>query len=129
MIPLWGYIGAGGLAIGLLTGWTARDWKADADTLKATRAAEKREDQARAAVWDRADQRERDREQNQTQLVRDSHTIREIVKNGPPIPADCAGSADLRRVLDDAVTSANADAARQSGKPLPADPGASRPAD
>lgn len=129
MIPITAYLTAGALAAGALAGWTLRDWKADADALKAVQSAQKREDAARDAVQARADEREKAREANQTQLVRDSHTIREIVKNGPPIPADCAASADVRRVLDDAVTAANAASAGQPRQPMPADRSAAHAAD
>lgn len=130
MIPPQILVVGGGVLLlaGLFGGWTVRDWKADSDTLAATKDAREHEDAARAAIWSRADKREQDRETGAQQLATDRTTIREYYRDAPPVPANCAAPAPVVGVLERAVAAANAAAIGQSVAALPADPGAAESA-
>jgi hypothetical protein len=121
MIPISAYIGGGALLMGVLGGWTVRDWKADSDEAKAERKAftqytaltEALADQSLAYEYTVQDLRSGER--------RDRETIREIYRN-VEIPAECAVPADAVSLLDNAIRDANASASRQPSGILPPAP-------
>lgn len=121
MIPPQLLIGAAALSIiaGFAGGWTVRDWKADSEALEAADAAQAREDAARAAIWQRADKREADREANEQRLATDRVTIKEYYRNAPPVPDNCAAPDAIVGVLQRAVATANASALGQSVEAMP----------
>lgn len=124
MIPLWAY-GVGGaalLAVGTAGGWTARDWKADSDTLAAKVAADKARDAAVKLAYDASASFEGERATIHVEAAEARSTVREIYKN-VEVPADCVVDPAGVRLLDQAIE-ATGDAASKSGAAVPADPGA-----
>lgn len=129
-IPIsWCLGGAAASALlGVIGGWTVRDWKRDSEVLAGIKKATEQVDQQRQVIDKAALAYEQERENERFQTnVRES-TIREIYRDRP-VPADCAVGGDVRGVLDEAVRSANARAAGQPAPGLPADPAAAGPAD
>lgn len=114
--PMVLYAGAGALLIGLATGWSVRDWKADADALRAVEAANKAQQAAVAAVDTSSTKLETVVAELQPLEIETRNTIREVYRN-VEVPADCAVPAAGVRLLDDARLNANAAAA---GEPLAA---------
>lgn len=111
--PMVLYAGAGALLIGLATGWSVRDWKADADALRAVEAANKAQKAAVAAVDTSSAQFETVVAKLQPLEIETRNTIREVYRN-VEVPADCAVPAAGVRLLDDARLNANAAASGQS---------------
>lgn len=106
-LPIWGYVGAGALAVGLLGGWTVRDWRAESQI--AAIHAELQE--ARNEQLARADQSAANYETQRATIQRDIirlpaevRTIYETVT----VPAACEPSPDALRLLDRAISGANA---------------------
>ena len=112
--PLALYAGAGALLIGLAAGWSVRDWKADADALRAVEAANKAQQAAVAAVDTSSTKLETVVAELQPLEIETRNTIREVYRN-VEVPADCAVPAAGVRLLDDARLNANAAA---TGEPL-----------
>ncbi len=122
------YAGVGALLLGTAAGWTVRDWKADADALRAVEAANAAQKAAIAAIEKPSERFESTIAQLKPLEIETRNTIREVYRN-VEVPADCAVPAAGVRLLDDARVNANAAAA---GEPLPAVRGTSegsRPAD
>ena len=94
-------------------GWQVRAWRCDAALLKQERAAAKALAKAQAQVEASATSYEQDRSQGYVDTVRRQETVRTIYRDRP-VHGSCAVPDDARRVLDDAVASANASA---SGEP------------
>jgi len=121
MIPVWARGAAGALLVGVMGGWTVRDWKADSDALEAEEKAQARYE---ARVNDLAEQSLRFEQLAQTIRASertDRETIREIYRD-KVVPAECAVPLAGVSLLDNAVRDANAAA---SGKPrgeLPVSP-------
>lgn len=112
MIPVWGYIGAGALALGFLGGWTARDWKADSDQLSAQNKAQ---EAYRASAERLAEQSGRYDALVQTLRLgerSDRTTIREIYRN-VEVPGECVVPEPVVSLLNNAVDRANAAATGQ----------------
>lgn len=114
--PIALYAGAGALLVGLAAGWSVRDWKADADALKAVEAANKAQQVAVAAVNRPADRFETIVAEMKPLEIETRNTIREVYRD-VEVPADCAVPAAGVRLLDNARVNANAAA---SGQPLTA---------
>lgn len=108
------YAGAGALLIGLAAGWSVRDWKADADALRAVEAANRAQQGAVAAVDTSSTKFETVVAKLQPLEIETRNTIREVYRN-VEVPADCAVPAAGVRLLDDARLDANAAA---TGEPL-----------
>lgn len=112
--PVFLYAGAGALLVGVITGWSVRDWKADADALKASEAAAKAQDAAVAAV-SKSSTLFQDLAAGMRPLeTKTRNTIREVYRN-VEVPADCAVPDAGVRLLDAARLNANAAA---TGKPI-----------
>lgn len=102
-----------------LAGWTARDWKADADLLASERRA--------AAATERMAQRGDDsawayelfRADGVALETRTTNTIREVYKDAPPPSVDCALRPDAQRVLNTAIRATNSAIAGEPESPVP----------
>ena len=115
--PLMIYGLAGALVIGAASGYKVRDWQCDAAFAKALEKAEKLRVKKQEVVDNVSQTYESERDQADVVATERINTIREIYKTAPAIPADCAGSDALRRVLESGVSDANAAAAGEpSGK-------------
>lgn len=112
--PLMIYGLAGALVIGAASGYKVRDWQCDAAFAKALEKAEKLRVKKQEVVDNVSQTYESERDQADVVATERINTIREIYKTAPAIPADCAGSDALRRLLESGVSDANAAAA---GKP------------
>lgn len=111
--PLSGYIGAGALFVGILGGWTVRDWKADSDKLEAEQKAIAQYKALTDALADQSLAYEVLAQGIRAGERTDRETIREIYRE-KTVPAECAANPDVVRLLSEAVTVTNAAAA---GKP------------
>lgn len=116
MNPLVLYTAGGALLVGVLGGWTVRDWKADADQLKAVERANKAEKAAIAAVYKPSSEYEKVLADLRPREIETRNTIREVYRN-VEVPVDCAVPAAGVGLLDDARKRANAAA---SGQPVAA---------
>lgn len=119
MNPLVLYTAGGALLVGVLGGWTVRDWKADADQLATVERANKAEKAAIAAVYKPSSEYEKVLADLRPREIETRNTIREVYRN-VEVPADCAVPAAGVGLLDDARKRANAAA---SGQPVAAVPG------
>ncbi|KKC24840.1 hypothetical protein [Sphingomonas sp. SRS2] len=116
-------IGAGVVLLaGLLGGWTVRDWKADADALKAVEARDALRERMQGKVDAGAARYEQARAEAEPATVETRNTIREIYRDGPPIPAECSVPDAVAVMLDAARIRANGAAAGQSGAAMPRPP-------
>jgi hypothetical protein len=114
MIPFSAYIGGGALLLGVLGGWTVRDWKADADQLEAEKKAFTQYTALTEALADASLSYETLAQGIRASERRDRETIREIYRD-KVVPAECAAPAGAVSLLTEAVRDANAAAA---GKPV-----------
>ena len=115
--PLMIYGLAGALVIGAASGYKVRDWQCDAAFAKALEKAEKLRVKKQEVVDNVSQTYESERDQADVVATERINTIREIYKTAPAVPADCAGSDALRRLLESGVSDANAAAAGEpSGK-------------
>lgn len=114
--PIMLYTSVGALLLGIGAGWSVRDWKADADALRAVKAANDAQKAAIAAVGKPSERFENTVTQLRPLEIETRNTIREVYRN-VEVPADCAVPAAGIRLLDDARVNANAAAA---GEPLAA---------
>lgn len=110
--PLVLYSVGGSLLVGVLGGWTVRDWKADSDQLSALERANKAEKAAIAATYKPASEYERVLSDLRPREIETRNTIREVYRD-VEVPADCAVPAAAVSVLDDARLRANAAATGQ----------------
>lgn len=111
--PLMLYGIAGSLMIGAIAGWTVRDWKSDADALRATEKAEKIRADLQKKVDDTAISYEEWKQVANVNTVETRNTVREIYRN-VEVPSDCAVTPDAARLLQKRVDSAVSSA---TGKP------------
>ncbi len=123
--PVMLYALGGALIIGAASGYKVRDWQCDAAYAKALEKAEKLRVKKQEVVDDVSQTYESERDQADVVATERINTIREIYKTVPAVPADCAGSDALRRVLESGIRDANA---ASSGEPSGEVPNASRPA-
>jgi hypothetical protein len=115
--PVMLYALGGALIIGAASGYKVRDWQCDAAFAKALEKAEKLRVKKQEVVDNVSQTYEVERDQANVVATERTNTIREIYKTAPAIPADCAGSDALRRVLESGISDANAAAAGEpSGK-------------
>lgn len=107
------YIAGGAAAVGLLAGWTVRDWKSDADLLAAQHRADKAMAEARDKLDKKAEEFEAFRQQNDGKRVETKNTLREIYRN-VPVRTECASPPAAVGLLDSLVDQANS---ASSGQP------------
>lgn len=94
-------------------GWKLRDWRCDAAVLKIERANAK----ASARMQDQADTAASDYETDRGQTYADSNIRQERIRTiyrDRPMRSDCAVPDDARRLLVEAVESANTGATGES---------------
>lgn len=118
--PLVLYGAGAALLVGLLGGWTVRDWKADADQLHAIEVANRQREKLQAKIDAASASYEDWRSASGQTSIETRNTIREIYRN-VEVPVDCAVPADARSLLEDRVRDANASA---TGEPRAGVPGA-----
>lgn len=114
--PIFGYLAAATFVIGIGAGWKVRDWQCDAAYSAALEKAEKQRKELQGKL--NAISSTYEAERNQADLVVAGKRIefREIYKNLPPLPADCAADVNVVRLLQGSVDSANSAASGKSGK-------------
>lgn len=122
LIPPQFLIGGAAVAIiaGFLGGWTARDWKADAEAGRAAKALLDAKDAAQKRADEAASQFEALRQTIEPARTETRNTIREVYRN-VEVPADCAIRPDAAGLLEAARQRANAIAAGQPGESMPSD--------
>lgn len=120
MNPLILYSGLGALALGLVSGWTARDWKADADQLQAIEVANRQREKLQEKYDTLALGYEADRNQSDINSITRQTELRTIYRD-IPINSDCAAPDAVRGLLENSLSEANARAAGQSGVSMPID--------
>ena len=125
--PLVLYTAGGALLVGLLGGWTVRDWKADADQLAAVERANKAEKAAIAAVSKPATEYEQVLSDLRPREIETRNTIREVYRD-VEVPTDCAVPPAAVGVLDDARVRANAAASGEPSADVRATAEATKPA-
>lgn len=118
----------GALLLGVATGWTVRDWKADSDALAAADAARKAQERALAAVNKPAEHFETVVAELKPLEIETRNTIREVYRN-VEVPADCAVPAAGVSLLEAARLNANAAAAGEPFASVRAAPAAANAAD
>lgn len=118
--PLVLYGSGAALLVGLLGGWTVRDWKADADQLQAMEAANRQREKLQAKIDGASTGYEDWRGGAETTNIETRNTIREIYRN-VEVPSDCAVPPAGVGVLQGRVAGVNAAA---TGKPVVAVPDA-----
>lgn len=132
MLPIpnnWLIGGALGVTVlGFAAGWQVRSWRCDA-ALRDYEQAVQAEMNKRQERYDAMSaQYETERTNGQQQHTTRVDRINTIYKDRI-VPADCAVPDDVRRLLIEAVTSANADTSSKPGSTLPTATTATVPAD
>lgn len=112
------YLAGGVLLLGILGGWTVRDWKADSDALEALDRAREAEREALAAVGQPSAEFEKLLSNLRQSEIVTRNTIREIYRN-VEVPANCAVPAAGVGLLEAARARANAAASGQPSSTLP----------
>lgn len=106
------YAAAAALLLGVLGGWTVRDWKSDSDEAKRLEAERVALEAAQKRVDVAADKYEKERQRADEALAGRVNTVREYYKT-TPVSADCAVPAPMHGLLTQAVAASNA---RASGE-------------
>lgn len=114
MNPLILYSSIGALALGMATGWSIRDWKADSDSLGAVIKAEKAREKLQSQYDELSLGYEADRSQAAVNSITRQTELRTIYRD-VPIRNDCAAPDSVRSLLKDSVSEANT---RATGKPV-----------
>lgn len=105
-LPIWGYIGAGALAVGLLGGWTVRDWRAESQMAAVQRELQEARNEQLARADAAAVRYEGQSAQIQRDIIRLPAEVRTIYET-VTVPAACEPSPDALRLLDRAISGAN----------------------
>lgn len=124
MNPMLAYASIAVALAGFAGGWVVRDWKADAEALKAVERLIAEKDRMQTKVDAASAKYEEMRANLEPGKIETRNTIREIYRD-VEVPAQCAAPADTVGVLQSARDAANAAASGQSGAALPKSP--SRP--
>lgn len=114
--PLFAYIAAGALVVGIGAGWKVRDWQCDAAYSKALEKAERERKALQGKINAISTTYEQERNQADVVVAGTRTTIREIYKTLPPVPADCSPDVRVIGLLQGGVDSANRAASGQSGE-------------
>lgn len=112
--PIFAYVAGGALVIGVAAGWKVRDWQCDAAYSAALEKAEKQRKQMQGKIDEVSSLYEAERNQADMVVAGTRQTIREIYRDLPDVPADCAPDARVVGLLEGSLNRANAAA---SGKP------------
>lgn len=120
IIPPWVYAAAAAIAVGagFYAGWTTQGWRCDAAKAEALEQQQRRFNEQLVNLQTEAAKYEQDR-----QASHDAHRARETeirtIYRDVEVPADCEPPADVGRVLDNALESANARTVGQPGAAVP----------
>ncbi len=128
MNPLALYALAAAALASFAAGWTARDWKSDADALAVAQRAEKVLQREQAKADSVAEKYERARAKIEPSRIEVRSNIREIYRN-VEVPAECAAGDAVVSLLNATRRDANSAASGQPRGELPAGAGTSKPAD
>lgn len=132
MLPIPSNLAIGGaLALTIAAfaaGWQVRSWRCDAAMREYEQAVQAEMDKRQQRYDAVSAQYEAERTNGQQQHTTRVDRINTIYKDRI-IPADCAVPDDVRRLLSEAVTSANTDTTSKSGRTLPTAASATVPAD
>lgn len=112
--PVFGYIAAGALVIGLGAGWKLRDWQCDAAVAKAYANAERMREEMQDEVDERSEAYEAERDQAYRLGADTAVKIRTVYKDLPPVSDDCAADPLVVGLLESSRSATNASA---TGKP------------
>ena len=122
MIPISSNLAIGGaLALTIAAfagGWQVRSWRCEAAMREYEQAVQAEMDKRQQRYDAVSAQYEAERTNGQQQHTTRVDRINTIYKDRI-IPADCAVPDDVRRLLSEAVTSANTDTTGKSGRTLP----------
>lgn len=127
MNPLILYSSIGALAIGIATGWSVRDWKADADQLQTVEAANSQREKLQEKVDALSLGYEFDRSNADAKEVVRQTELRTIYRD-VPTPSNCSAPDAARRLLQDSVDEANSRIAGQSADTMSKTTGSPQPA-
>ena len=114
--PLFAYIAAGALVVGIGAGWKVRDWQCDAAYSKALEKAERERKTLQGKINAISTTYEQERNQADVVVAGTRTTIREIYKTLPAVPADCSPDVRVIGLLQGGVDNANRAASGQSGE-------------
>lgn len=114
MNPLILYSATGCLLIGLVTGWTIRDWKAGSEAASAMERAEKLREKIQTRYDDLSIRYETDRAAADNNQIIRQMKLRTIYRD-VPVYSDCAAPDTARSLLQNSVDETNA---RITGKPV-----------
>ena len=112
--PVFGYIAAGALVVGLGAGWKLRDWQCDAAVANAYAKAERIREEMQDEVDARSQAYEVERDQVYRLGADTAGKIRTVYKDLPSVPDDCAADPRVVGLLESSRAAANASA---TGKP------------
>ena len=101
--PTMAYIAAGALVIGAVGGYKVRDWQCDASYAKVLEKAEKQRQQMQAIIDEKATAYEQARANADKVSVERTNTVREIYRDTPTPPAECAPPPAAVRVLIESI--------------------------
>jgi len=114
--PIFAYVAGGALVIGLAAGWKVRDWQCDAAYAKALEKAEKKRKELQGKVDEISSLYETERNKADVVVSEKTREIREIYRDLPPVPVDCAPDARVIGLLESGVGDANAAASSKPRK-------------
>lgn len=117
MNPILAYASIAVAVAGFAGGWAVRDWKADAEALKAVERLIAEKDRMQTKVDAASAKYEKMRADLEPGKIETRNTIREIYRD-VEVPAECAAAPDVVGVLETARGRANAAATGQSGAAL-----------
>ena len=124
--PIAIYGATAALVIGIATGWSIRDWKADADSLTVMEKVEKERQQLQKRYDDLAISYEADRNLAVTNSITRQTELRTIYRD-VPINNDCAAPDSARSLLENSISEAYARATGKSVGTMSYPDGSSKP--
>jgi hypothetical protein len=102
-------------------GWNVRSWKADSDNLEEVRKAELARDKAQAKLDAKASELETTRALIDQKRIESRSTIREIYRDVPAPPVECAAPPAARRLLIDAGATGSRPDTAKPARTVPGD--------
>lgn len=114
--PILAYVAGGALIIGVSAGWKVRDWQCDAAYAKALEKAEKQRKELQGKVDEVSTLYETERNKADVVVAGKTREIREIYRDLPPVPVDCAPDPRVIGLLESGISDANAAASSKPRK-------------
>ena len=114
--PILAYVAGGALIIGVSAGWKVRDWQCDAAYAKALEKAEKQRKELQGKVDEVSSLYEAERNKADVVVAGKTREIREIYRDLPPVPVDCAPDPRVIGLLESGISDANAAASSKPRK-------------